>query len=353
MLLHILNSQMQNLYDNITLLDSLWQREDLLGSLMPVAKKEAYLSYREAVLKDLTRDVWQEVISNFSGLDIKKKSFDVVDGVVHAGEKGSANQEELNKLLKSLIPWRKGPWNFAGIDVDAEWRSNIKYTELAQIVPLVKDKLVFDIGGGNGYYGFCLRHDGAGTVVNFDPSEKFFYQFELAQSLIQDPNIQYEPLGYQDVHKIGIEADVVMSMGVLYHQKDPLAVLEASKSSLKPGGLLIVESMSIPGDSEHCLFPEDRYAKARNVYFLPSKKALCNLCKRAGFVDVEIISDRDTTLDEQRSTNWMPYESLSEFLDTKDISRTIEGYPAPRRTMVIARKKIHKKHNRIKEDCSE
>ena len=146
---------------------------------------------------------------------------------------------------------------------------------------------------------------------------------------------------------------MVMSMGVLYHQKDPLAVLEASKNSLKSGGLLIVESMSITGDSDYCLFPEDRYAKARNVYFLPSKKALCHLCKRAGFVDVEIISDRDTTLNEQRSTAWMPYESLSEFLDLRDISKTIEGYPAPRRTMVIARKKIHKKHNRIKEDSSE
>lgn len=344
---------MQNLYNNIPLLDALWQREDLLGSLMPVAKKEAYLSYREAVLKDLTREVWQEVISSFSKLEIQKKSFDVLDGVVCAGEKGSVNQEELNKLLKSLIPWRKGPWNFAGIDVDAEWRSNIKYAELSQLVPLVKDKLVFDIGGGNGYYGFRLRHDGAGRVVNFDPSEKFFYQFELAQALIQDPNIQYEPLGYQDVHRIGLEADVVMSMGVLYHQKDPLAVLEAAKTSLRPGGLMIVESMSVSGDGDYCLFPEDRYAKARNVYFLPTQKALCNLCKRAGLNDVEIMSDRETTLEEQRKTPWMPYESLSDFLDLSDLTKTLEGYPAPRRTVVIARKKIHKKASWSQNESSE
>ena len=75
MLPDILSLQMQNLYDNITLLDSLWQREDLLGSLLPVAKKGRYLSYREAVLRDLTRDVWQEVITNFSGLDIRDKFF--------------------------------------------------------------------------------------------------------------------------------------------------------------------------------------------------------------------------------------------------------------------------------------
>ena len=40
--------------------------------------------------------------------------------------------------------------------------------------------------------------------------------------------------------------------------------------------------------------------------------------------------------DEQRSTEWMTYESLAEALDPSDPSQTIEGWPAPQRVVVLA-----------------
>jgi len=48
-------------------------------------------------------------------------------------------------------------------------------------------------------------------------------------------------------------------------------------------------------------------------------------------VDVSV-----TSTEEQRATAWMTYESLSDFLDPVDSARTIEGYPAPERAVVIA-----------------
>jgi tRNA (mo5U34)-methyltransferase len=41
-------------------------------------------------------------------------------------------------------------------------------------------------------------------------------------------------------------------------------------------------------------------------------------------------------LAEQRRTTWMPFESLAHALDRNDPSRTVEGYPAPRRVAIIA-----------------
>lgn len=330
---------MDNLFNNIPLFAPLWQRRDLLEGLMPASLRAEYRVFRERIFKALERDVWEPVLSDFSKLHEVKSFSAVEEGIVCAGISDLEVNDELDNLLKKLIPWRKGPWKFENTFVDAEWKSDIKYGELAPVIPMLKNKFVVDIGGGNGYYGFRLRADGVAKVLNLDPSEKFFFQFELAQKYIQDPNIQYEPLGFQDAHRLGVKADAVMSMGVLYHQKDPLAVIESLKSCLKPEGIAILESMTVPGDGDYCLFPEDRYAKARNVYFLPTEKAMCNMCKRAGLVDVEIISSRETTLDEQRSTKWMPYESLSNFLKAEDRSQTIEGYPAPRRTVVIAKKK--------------
>ncbi len=45
-----------------------------------------------------------------------------------------------------------------------------------------------------------------------------------------------------------------------------------------------------------------------------------------------------TTTEEQRRTEWMVTESLADFLDPNDRSKTVEGYPAPQRAVLIARK---------------
>ena len=45
-----------------------------------------------------------------------------------------------------------------------------------------------------------------------------------------------------------------------------------------------------------------------------------------------------TSVEEQRATDWMTYQSLKDFLDPNDPTKTIEGYPAPMRATLIATK---------------
>ena len=45
-----------------------------------------------------------------------------------------------------------------------------------------------------------------------------------------------------------------------------------------------------------------------------------------------------TSLEEQRKTDWLENESLIDFLDPADHSKTIEGYPAPKRAVILANK---------------
>jgi tRNA (mo5U34)-methyltransferase len=44
----------------------------------------------------------------------------------------------------------------------------------------------------------------------------------------------------------------------------------------------------------------------------------------------------ETTLEEQRKTPWIQTESLEDFLDPEDPSKTVEGYPAPVRAIYMA-----------------
>jgi tRNA (mo5U34)-methyltransferase len=43
-----------------------------------------------------------------------------------------------------------------------------------------------------------------------------------------------------------------------------------------------------------------------------------------------------TSIEEQRSTEWMKFESLKDFLDPEDPSKTVEGHPAPIRAVFVA-----------------
>ena len=74
----------------------------------------------------------------------------------------------------------------------------------------------------------------------------------------------------------------------------------------------------------------------RNIWFIPSPATLATWLKRCGFRNVKLVDVNTASLEEQRSTDWMRFESLSDFLDPRDRSRTLEGYPAPRRAILTA-----------------
>jgi len=74
----------------------------------------------------------------------------------------------------------------------------------------------------------------------------------------------------------------------------------------------------------------------RNVWFIPSCLTLQGWLQRCGFKDVKLIDVSQTSIDEQRITDWMQFESLSDFLDPDDANLTIEGCPAPKRAIFTA-----------------
>lgn len=239
--------------------------------------------------------------------------------------------------LQGLRPWRKGPFDFFGVAVDAEWRSDWKWDRLAPHLDLA-GKRVLDVGCGNGYYARRLRGAGAATVVGVDPTLLFSCQSAAFEYYAPDPQWLLLPLPFEALPRAQ-PFDVVMSMGVLYHRRDPLAHLSALAAQLAPGGQLVLETLVIPGDAQQVLVPPDRYARMRNVWFLPSVAALQRWLNRLGF-ESHCASIQATTPGEQRTTPWMPYESLREALAPENESLTVEGLPAPQRALLVAEKRV-------------
>ena len=248
-----------------------------------------------------------------------------------------ATRAVTHDALFGLSPWRKGPFDVFGVHVDTEWRSDWKWDRVAPHLDLT-GKRILDVGCGNGYYMWRMLGAGAGSVVGIDPNWLFFCQFHAMKRYLDTLPVWHLPMALEELPAKLEGFETVFSMGVLYHRRSPIDHLMDLKDCLIKGGELVLETLVVEGDKHTALVPEDRYAQMRNVWFLPSVAALECWLRRAGFVDVRCVDVSVTSVEEQRSTDWMRYQSLPEFLDPQDHSKTIEGLPAPMRAVLIARK---------------
>ena len=253
-----------------------------------------------------------------------------------------AQTQDRRNLLLSLAPWRKGPFDVGGVHIDSEWRSDLKWDRLKDAITPLTGRSVLDVGSGNGYYALRMREAGARWVIGVDPTLLYVMQFLAVQCFRDDPRAFVLPLRSDELPQRLQTFDTTFSMGVLYHQRSPIEHLRQLRDSLRPGGELVLETLFVPGNESYAFTPPDRYARMRNVWLLLTIAELTTWLARSGYRDINIVDQSITTCDEQRTTEWMPFESLAQALDPDDPGRTVEGWPAPRRVIVIAQTALAK-----------
>ena len=281
---------------------------------------------------------WAKVIDFLPELQAEHINLQSAVEAVPTQPLSDGEQQRIIYHLKQLMPWRKGPYHLHGIHVDCEWRSDFKWDRVLPHLAPLKDRTILDVGCGSGYHMWRMVGEGAKMVVNIDPTELFLCQFEAVRKLLNhDRRAHLIPLGIEQMQPLAA-FDTVFSMGVLYHRKSPLDHLTQLKDQLVKGGELVLETLVIDGGINDVLVPADRYAKMKNVYFIPSVPALINWLEKCGFDNVRCVDAEVTSLQEQRKTDWLENESLIDFLDPNDHHKTIEGYPASKRAVILANK---------------
>jgi tRNA (mo5U34)-methyltransferase len=312
-----------------TLLDA---RADAWVKLLPHQLASGLDSARHGNLAQ-----WKSVLECLPKLSTTHRLLDA--DTVQIGRSNDLHEADRMKLehqLKALRPWRKGPYNLFGIKIDTEWRSDWKWNRLENHISSLNHRLVLDVGCGNGYHCWRMLGAGAKVVVGIDPLLLNVMQFQLVRNLYGEAPVYVLPLGIEDL-PYGLKVfDTVFSMGVLYHRRSPIDHLLELRDCLQTGGELVLETLVIDGELGEVLMPEGRYAKMRNVWFLPSCETLMSWLKRCGFKNIRLIDVTATSIEEQRSTDWMPFHSLKDFLNAENPKLTCEGLPAPKRAIVIA-----------------
>lgn len=280
---------------------------------------------------------WQAVLDLLPA--IKPSSCDLNADTVRigtAGDLGNVDQAGFRELLMKFHPWRKGPFELFGVSIDTEWHSDWKWNRIKDHIQPLAGRTVLDVGCGSGYHCWRMRGAGADLVIGIDPTLVFNMQYQAMARYLPDEPVYVLPLGIDDVPADLRAFDTVFSMGILYHRRSPIDHLYELRDCLVKGGELVLETLVIEGEQGEVLLPEDRYAQMRNVWFIPTVKTLELWMRRAGYRDIRLVDINTTSLEEQRATEWMHFQSLVDFLDPDDQSKTIEGYPAPRRATIVA-----------------
>ena len=289
-------------------------------------QKKGFLRYRQPY----------EYLQKFSADHIDCTADTITIG--SAEEVDTHEQEEIRKQLKAFMPWRKGPFSVFGVDVDAEWRSERKWNRLKTKLPDLNGKIIADIGCNNGYYMFKMMPFQPRFILGFEPSVQHYYCFKALNAMAGFDNLSIDLLGVEHLSLFPESFDLIFLMGIIYHRISPVELLKDLYAALKPGASLIVESQAIPGTEPFALFPEKTYAKVPGTYFVPTGTALKNWLLRAGFSSVDLFCSHPMSEEEQRPTEWMVFESFSDYIDPANPEKTVEGYPAPWRVFLSATK---------------
>lgn len=288
---------------------------------------------------------WIELLKQLP--DITPDQIDITNKVAIGSREQLSEQEfeQLEQLLRKFHPWRKGPFHLFGQHIDTEWRSDWKWDRIKNHMSSLDNKIVLDVGCGNGYHCWRMAAQNPKLVLGIDPSQLFLMQFAVMQKYLSSHPVHYLPIGLeympQNLDKQGF--DTIFSMGVLYHRRSPIDHILHLKNLLKPGGELVLETLVVDGEDDQCLIPRERYAQMNNVWFIPTTGMLKNWMRKTGLENVQIANVSTTSTEEQRATDWMTFQSLEDYLDPHDKCQTIEGYPAPKRAFMVAQKPLHKK----------
>lgn len=279
---------------------------------------------------------WSALLDRLPRLTAAGVSYESAIRVHAGGSLTDAERSALRELMFRFKPWRKGPFDIHGVYIDSEWRSDLKWDRLREHVSPLYDRLVLDVGCGNGYHLWRMHGAGARAALGLDPTLAYVAQYCAVRHFVSAPPVWVLPLALEDLPPSMQSFDTVFSMGVLYHSRLPLDHLRRLRQCLRPGGELVLETLVVEGAADTVLKPGARYARMKNVRFIPSCAALEDWLRDCGFANIRLLDVTPTTTEEQRATEWSGEASLKDFLDPNDPAKTIEGYPAPLRAIMLA-----------------
>jgi tRNA (mo5U34)-methyltransferase len=175
----------------------------------------------------------------------------------------------------------------------------------------LRGKTVLDVGCNAGFYSFEAKRRGAERVLGVDGQRQHVRQGLFVRNVL-GLEVEFRRLNVYELSPRSVgQFDITLALGLLYHLKHPILALENLYRVTKE--LLVIETAIMPASQMPESFPysfgagaaaatlhplvyvENSPEAKEQVYnwFLPGVNALLALLRNAGFVEVELIDEKD------------------------------------------------------------
>lgn len=208
----------------------------------------------------------------------------------------------LTPLTKDELTRRADAVNwFHSLDLGQGVRSKGRYDPLKRMpdlhLPDLKGKSVLDVGAWDGAYSFEMERRGAGRVLATDhwcwsgpgwgTQDGFNLAREALGSRVEDLDVDPHDLSAEKMGRF----DVVLFLGVLYHVKDPLIVLERVYDVT--GDLLVLETevdMLFTRRPAAAFYEGSELGADATNFWGPNPPAVLGMLREVGFRNPRVVS---------------------------------------------------------------
>ena len=191
------------------------------------------------------------------------------------------------------------PLNLGGIQTRPQWHVRRRFERRLKFLQIPADltgKSVLDIGAWDGFFSFECERRGAKRVLAIDTFSWDRYGkdgFLLARELLNS-NVEHQRCAAEDIDAATLGTfDLVLFLGVFYHLRSPISVLDRIRS-VTAGTLILETHALVPAFHERyplvSFFPGDGLEAGLPYEFCsePTMEALKQMLRAAGFSHLDV-----------------------------------------------------------------
>jgi tRNA (mo5U34)-methyltransferase len=232
-------------------------------------------------------------------------------------------QSFVSEFLPQLGTFLQGPFPLPGRRITrSAWDCRGKagaYKGCGIDAQSVRGKRTLDIGCNAGYDTFYMNALGAAESVGLEPH--LFHLHAMFLNAVYDrPGVSFFNAGWADLDRTWVgDFDWVSCLGLIYHIREPMNLLDKIASVMRPGARLLMETHVLSETSKQACFIEDAFWGDETYWWIFGDQCLMGMLRSSGFRDVRMMLKADC---DSRNPD--------------DPRRTVEGHPAGARAWFTA-----------------